>query len=78
MVFNEAKTMKKGRYYYTKIGKYLEKVVIVKIVHYKRNSGGAYKGRVRINRLAQLRKVGSKKVLPKLRRVSDLLIRRYN
>lgn len=75
MILIPAKTMKKGREYWTKIGRYMDRVVIVKIVHFIRNSGGAPHGRRRINRVAQLRRIGEKKVLPKLRRVENLWVR---
>jgi hypothetical protein len=63
MILIPAKSMKVGKQYYTRIGKYCDRVVIVKII------------RTRVRKYAYVRRVGSKKVLPKLRIKLDLWIR---
>jgi len=59
-----AKHMKVGNYYYTKIGNFWDKVVVAKII------------RTHIRKYAYVRRIGSKKVLPKLRLKLDLWILR--
>ena len=64
MILIPAKKMKVGRQYYTRIGNGVDRVVIVKII------------RTHVRKYAYVRRVGSKRILPKLRMKIELWIRR--
>ena len=59
-----AKRMKVGKQYYTRIGRGTDRVVVVKII------------RTHVRKYAYVRRVGSRRILPKLRMKLDLWVRK--
>lgn len=77
MVLIPVKSIKKGQKVYTRIGKYMDEVIIVSVHNVKRAShGGKPFGKIHSHRMAKVRRVGSSKVLPKMRHRHELYKRK--